>query len=304
MNQRNVCYFVTRPQPLAFPEEIARQFAAEIFWGGILVQEGSQRELEFLEIASHYNLTPYLSKSKTLLCDKNEIENHPFYFLHVKQDKDYPIPHCFDYDQVCFADSKLICRSGAEQTRKIVLDPKKSKYNLDIMTSPWWPQPLLISRALKQTLEKEAITGYMTVPCLEKGTQYPDEFFDFEVEDRALNEQANYHQLIVKAKVKHNPRVGTVQVTGQCPRCGTVQDYYTDIKTGSEGEFRRTDFDEVDIQLYDGLISDNLGKFDVSTKTTIISAKFLSILLRSDVHGLSRYSPLFKLPHRFVDIVE
>ncbi len=304
MNQRNVCYFVTRPQPLAFPEEIARQFAAEIFWGGILVQEGSQRELEFLEIASHYNLTPYLSKSKTLLCDKNEIENHPFYFLHVKQDKDYPIPPFFNYDQVCFADSKLICRSGAEQTRKIVLDSKKSKYNLDIMTSPWWPYPLLISRALKRTLEAEEITGYTTVPCLEKGIDYPEGSEFFEVEERNLNDMANYYQLIVTGKVKSNPHVGVAYIARQCPHCGTVQDYYTDIKTGSEGEFRRMEFDEVDIQLYDGLISDNLGKFDVSTKTTIISAKFLSILLKSDVRGLRKHSPLFKLPYRFVEVVE
>ncbi len=302
MQESLIQYCLTRPKPTLFSDEVMETFADESRWGAIYVEENSAREAQFLEIASQQGLLSQLSKYNLTFCNSADIAKHEFFYLSTKEDKTYKAPHFFGYDQHCFANREVICRTGVGQTSKIELDLTKTKTNLDIMHSPYFPHPLLISRRLKSLLEEENITGYRTVPCLEKGAIYPNEYALFDSTDNRLDGEAAYYQLIVTSKVKRNPRVGPVLIVQQCPVCDTVQGFYPDLTTSGDGEFRLQDFADADIQIYDGFISDEIGEFNIANGFIIVSARLLSLLAAKSIRGLSRYSCLFKLPYRAVNV--
>jgi hypothetical protein len=299
--RRRIIYFESKSG--TWPKETKEIFGKELGkWGRISVDYGSERERDLenhcQEIGVRFN------KHTTLLVTGKDIGSVPFFYLYVKDDRDYHVKqmrHLFKDGSSCWFDGDIYCEAGSIQISKIEIDPKRRK-SLDFMQVPYfhWERMLIISRSLKEALDGENITGYRVVPCLIAGKEYSKEeqFLNF-TNDR-LEREATHYQLIVTASAK-NPitKIGPANNGYTCPKCGTLYYKPMSITEISFLYFNPDDLSGTDFQSSAQLRFEGDDRiFREPAQSILVSGKLLKILLDKKMKGIGfgMQDPAIKYP--------
>jgi len=263
-----------------FPKEISE-------FGAIYFEEGSEREKEFIDHARKKRIK-ISRRGAFISCTRSEITRFPFFYLSVKADRDYGQKEkAFDMSLACGGGvDEIFCETGIKQTKKIIIDPKKSK-KLDIMDVPFTSNPpaFIVSKRLKDLLEAHGVTGCKFIPCLELGKDYPEEITLLHTHDESLAETADYFQLLITETVINPPSVGYVKIKDSCPKCKTVQNM--EIETNPV--FTIDDLRKTVFQVFNQYSTSNSGIIRIPVEIPIVSSRILDLILENKMKGIREY---------------
>lgn len=301
MEQKYTNYL--RVNNFSWPDEIRKNFEV-IHHDNIYLEPSSQREKDFLNLCGDLQIIPFVSKYGVFGCLKKEVGQRPYYYLEIKNRSDYPNRRFEDRNTGCTGDSRP-CGNGTAQIEKVLLSPKMAK-NLDrlgIMRIPSAGRSgyILLTKQIKDLFIAEAITGCQFIPCLEEGTKYSPEDYVLNINSLELEEQAEYFQLIITAKVLQYPNIGRLLEWRQCSACGIVGLFRPHLFEGNTMFFQTNDLNATDLQVCDGRRSDNLGLFHTISDWIIVSARLLRLLLDRKVAGIDTV-PWPRIEVEIVDI--
>ena len=286
MEKRIVYYNLTEKASM-WSESILNKFQANMSkFGVVYFDEGSEKEAEFINQCKLDSIS--VNKKTVLKCTGKELYQHPYHYLSVKPLWDrYDINQFMINDNACRGGGDIICKIGAIQKRKIVLDLTKP-LNVDIVefAGVFRPNILLLSKRLKNMMESQGFHGYRLIPCVNKRLQCSEEELLLDKSSNRLNEQATFFQLIVTDMVSNPECVGKVKrIFSQCPTCKTVYGFY------SEGtpSFKTGDLKKTDFQRTFQFITCMGDKYDFAKETIIISSRALRFLVENKAKGLFRF---------------
>ena len=216
----------------------------------------------------------------------NALYDYPYHYLSIATDKYvYNEEYFLDFSNIC-EEKVFFCGQGIRQINKVVIDYNKSKL-LDIMITPTRKRLILISKKMKDILDDSKLTGFRTVPCLEKGREYHEIDIKLDTYSKEVEGAAKYFQLIITVNPIKPPKIGMLRrLFDQCPKCQRISGFDSTETT----YFYRNDLKDVDFQFFTEYSDLKGNTFEISNEIPIISSKTLKILLSNKIKGLTRYT--------------
>lgn len=265
---------------------------------------GSEREREFVSHCKKAGLEYYQFSS--VVVSGRDIASIPFFYLHPENDKNYHREIILEPGSECRHDGFIYCKAGGKQIRKIEIDPQKVK-KLDIMQLPGfsWENKFIITRRLKELLERENVTGYRTLPCLTSGLKYTEKERAFDFISSRLEEDATHFQLVVSAKArKPEIVIGFASQEYVCEKCGVP--YLNPRSLGDLGfsYYRPDGLSSEDFQTYMGLQKEGDSRVFYSLfQKVLFSGRVLHLFLQNKIRGIFKLYEDPPIKHAVVEVV-
>jgi len=251
---------------------------------------GSKDEILFVELCNKERFRVSRNSVLRKITGK-DLANSPFYYLHLKEDRDYIEKYEDIFKNTGIEKDHFACQCDVAytQTRKLLVDPQKSK-PFAIKRWPYRKHIILISRKFKELLEQQSFIGFKIIPCLSDGQIYSQEEQQLEYRSEQLESQAPQFQLQITGKPHHSPKVGKIDIheKSRCKVCGSVDAFNPDFDLETWPYFEPGDLADLDVQQAETVLSDNHGEFFYFT-LPVISYRFLKFMIDYKITGLATY---------------
>ncbi len=269
-----------------WPWKIRRKFAevktkTETF----VFVEGDPLEFAFRPYYDPHTMV----KVRIVRCDGYGITQHRFFYFRVKT-----FDVCVNHDflaagSACKTDEPPICWYGARQVEPVTVD-RAVIGKKQIVEDSWCHLPTvqIISKGVKNYLEKEGVTGCEFLEC-RQANKHP-------VKDKDID----YYQIIVTEKVNQGPKVGQLlNVSSRCERCGAIKLF---LSTELSGYFEPADLRDVDFQTCSTFRTDDDMVYEQGMEHVIVSGRVLKLLVKNKIKGIGKYLTEPNVPYRALDI--
>lgn len=273
--------------------KIQAKFANFYVDGGFqFIPQSTEEEAFWNEIQS-LGIAHLIRKTSIVLKSLQDLDDD-YCYLNPIYDREY-IPGAFiDYENPCYSGDGIICFNGAPQIKKIVINTKKSKIGNDIMCLYNLPNPIIISKRLRNLIKDEVASGIAFVPCLDERMTFTVNDIAFDEPVPHLEEDALFYQLIVTNELNYPVICKNVKIFKRCPRCKTVQAFY-DLATREDITFlERIDNPPFDFTLCRTFLSDNEGEFKIANGIVLVSRRIVQLFETQKIKGIEPYSKKHK----------
>ena len=263
---------------------IRERFGKHLSRGGVpCFKNGDEAEAEFVRFCQEKGIRAY-RKSLLAYSGKGPC-NRPFYYLSVKDSRDYGLE---SFRLTCEGGDGRRCLSRVDQISPIAIEPRTAKLldKNDILIRNWpiSPKVYLITKRLKELLQLNDASGCSFRVCVVAESlqgRSPAAIADSMAE---LEAHADYFQLCIVSKVLAPPHVGLIPNSKGCPKCKCVDIVTTEF----EPYFLSGALSSIDFQYFDEFLGENTGCLRLSGEGAIVSGRMLRLLLESGVKGFGR----------------